>query len=87
MLYEIARELHIAGGQGEQREQEVEDVDSVEQVQLGRPSYQALLLGGLRTVFNPEGEVGDHQLKVDVDEEEWRVFKFLTVLKAYHQDH
>ncbi len=62
MFYEVARELYIAGGQGEQREQEIEDVDTVEQVKLGRPSHQAQLLGGLRTVFNPEGEVGDHQL-------------------------
>jgi len=84
VLDEVARELHVAGGEREQREEEVEDVDPVEQVKLGRP---AVLLMPLRTVLDSEGQVGDQELEVEVDEEEGGVFKLRTVLEGDHQDH
>lgn len=86
MLDEVAGELHIAGGQGEQREEEVEDVDPVEQVQLGCPGHRAMLLL-LRTVLDSEGQVGDQELEVEVDEEERGVFELRTVLEGDHEDH
>ena len=85
MLDEVAGELHIAGGQGEQREEEVEDVDPVEQVQLGCPAV--VILRRLRTVLDSEGQVGDQELEVEVDEEERGVFELRTVLEGNHEDH
>ena len=87
VLDEVAGELHVAGGQGEQREEEVEDVDPVEQVQLGRPGHCAVLLMPLRTVLDSEGQVGDQELEVEVDEEERGVFELRAVLEGDHQDH
>ena len=87
MFDEVSGELYVAGGQGEQGEEEVEDVDSVEQVQLGAPSHRVLLLGGLRAVLDSEGQVGDQELEVDVDEEERGLFELWTVLESDHEDH
>lgn len=42
---------------------------------------------GLRAVFDSEGQVGDHELEVDVDEEERGFFELWTVLEGDHEDH
>ena len=86
MLHEVAREVHIPGGEGEEREEKVEDVDPVEQVKLGCPGHLAVLLI-LRTVLDSEGQVGDEELEVEVDEEEGGVFELRAVLQGDHEDH
>ena len=88
MLHEVAREVHIPGREGEEREEEVEDVDPVEQVELGCPGHLAVLLMPLlRTVFDSEGQVGDEELEVEVDEEEGGVFELRAVLEGDYEDH
>ena len=62
-------------------------MDSVEQVQLGTPSHRVMLLRELRAVLDSEGKVGDHELEVDVDEEERGFFELWTVLEGDHEDH
>ena len=41
----------------------------------------------LRTVLDSEGQVGDEELEVEVDEEEGGVFELRTVLEGDHEDH